>query len=313
MAIELTNDDNISALQFDLSFPEGLTYVENSIEKNKNRITRTSHSIRTNTFEDGTLRFGVFTNASDMDKSAINGNSGTIFTIKLLADESYEGGHINITNVIGSDGTVKEPVEIIMPDSKVTAGVEVGKISVEETDMELKVYEPAVVNVNFDNIIAVNALQAKITLPKGVELAEDEDGECITYTERLTDNHVAMINLIPESTNEYMLVISAITLDDFVGNEGTLFGLNIVANEEFEGGEITFTKLIASNKKGVRLDIDDTLTVNCTTVATGINSVVKVGTAKDIYTLGGAKVKTAQKGINIVRTSDGVVKKVMTK
>lgn len=302
-------------MQFDLSFPEGLTFVEGSVTKNKERITRTSHSIRTNTFEDGTVRFGVFTNATNMDLSAIKGNSGAIFTIKLQADKDFEGGQIKVFNVIGSDGTVKEPVQIDMPNSWVTAGVEVGKIYAENTQMSLAVNVPAVVNVNLDNVVAVNALQAKITLPKGVELVVDEEGESITYTDRLTENHVAIVNLIPGSTNEYMLVISALTLDDFEGNEGTLFGLNIVANKEFEGGEITFKNIIASNKKGIRLDMDDILTVNCNAVATGINSVVKANTTcTDIYTLGGARVKTAEKGkVNIFRTSDGVMRKVVVK
>ncbi len=316
LEVELTNEDNISSLQFDMTFPKGLSYVEGSLSKVKERITRSSHSIMAVAQSEGSYRFGIMSTSAATANSAIKGNSGAIITINVKADESYAGGEIEVTKIIGSDGTAETPLRIDMDNFTVKAGLNVGSMDVETKTLSLTSGDKAVVNVSLTNSIALSALQAKVTLPEGIEFYADEEGENITYTDRLSDNHVATINLIPGTTNEYMLVISALTGDDFDGNEGNLFGLNIIANDKFEGGDIVISDVIVSNKLAIRYDMDATLTVSCA-ITDGIDSVwqnADGATCTDIYTLGGARVKVVEKGkVYILRYSDGATRKVIVK
>ncbi len=316
LEVVLTNEDNISSLQFDMAFPEGLSYVDGSLSKVTARITRSSHSIIGAEQDDGTYRFGVLSTSASTASSAIKGNSGAILTMKVKADESFAGGNIQVTEIIGSDATVDTPVRIDMSEFQVKAGLYVGTMDVDVKDVALKSGDTSTIYLLLNNTVTLSALQAKITLPEGIEFDTDADGENVTYTDRLSDNHVATINLIPGTTNEYMLVISALTGDDFDGNEGNLIGLNIKANDEFEGGNIVIKDVIVSNKLAIRYDMDATLTVSCA-IVDGIDSVWQKAdgaTCTDIYTLGGARVNTVEKGkVYILRYSDGATRKVIVK
>lgn len=316
LEVELTNEDNISSLQFDMTFPKGLSFVDGSLSKVAARITRSSHSLIGNQQSDGTYRFGVLSTSATAAGSAIKGNSGAIFTMKVKADESYAGGEIVVDQIIGSDATVETPVRIDMDKFTVKAQLNVGTVNVETKTLSLESGDKATVNVSLTNTVTLSALQAKITLPEGVEFYTDEEGENITYTDRLTDNHVATVNLIPGTTNEYMLVISALTGDSFDGTEGNLFGLNIIANDDFKGGDIVITDVIVSNNYAIPYEMDATLTVSCA-IVDGIDSVwqnADGATCTDIYTLGGARVNAVEKGkVYILRYSDGATRKVIVK
>ncbi len=63
-----------------------------------------------------------------------------------------------------------------------------------------------------------------------------------------------------------------------------------------------YPTILAVNKKG------------CETV-NGIDTVANDGTAtvSGIYTIGGIKVQTLQKGINIIKMTDGTTRKVLVK
>ena len=64
LEIHLDNEDPVSSLQFDICFPEGLTYVENSIAKVTSRVTRSSHSLMMVQQADGNYRAGLLSTSS---------------------------------------------------------------------------------------------------------------------------------------------------------------------------------------------------------------------------------------------------------
>ena len=266
--IILENEDPVSSLQFDIYFPDGLTYVEGSLERNTSRLTRSSHSIVAAKQGDGKgyYRMGILSTSSEMANSSVKGNNGTLLRIKVTADNDYKGSFIYMDGIIGSNGTVPTPVRLDMPSLKVKANVHVGDLSNNLSKVQIRPLTLETIDFSLDNIIDIVALQAVVTLPEGINLAEDADGEYITYSDRLSGNVVASVNLIPGETNKYQLIISSLTSDKFIGSEGTLFGLNIMANKSFKSGDIVVSDVIVSSAPGVAYELGNELSVSVTSV-----------------------------------------------
>lgn len=298
--IILENEDPVSSLQFDITFPTGLSYVENTLERVTSRITRTSHSIVAAKQGENVYRMGILSTSSEMANSAVKLKEGALLRIKVKADIDYKGSSINITDIIGSNGTVSPSVRLNMDACAVNANVHVGDLKNEQTDVVVRPLEFATVDFALDNIIDIVGLQAVVTLPEGINLAEDKDGEYITYSNRLSGNVVASISLLPGETNKYQLLISSLTSDKFEGSEGTLFGLNIMANKSFKSGDIKVSDIKVSSVYGVSYDLSNELSVSVASVddpsgdgSWDINDVISVtdalldGSDELIYDLNG--------------------------
>ena len=264
--IILENEDPVSSLQFDITFPTGLSYVEKTLERVTSRITRTSHSIVAAKQGENVYRMGILSTSSEMANSAVKLKEGALLRIKVKADIDYKGSSIKITDIIGSNGTVSPSVRLNMDACKVNAGVRVGDLKNEQTDVVVRPLEFATVDFALDNIIDIVGLQAVVTLPEGINLAEDKYGEYITYSNRLSGNVVASISLLPGETNKYQLLISSLTSDKFEGSEGTLFGLNIMANKSFKSGDIKVSDIKVSSVYGVSYDLSNELSVSVASV-----------------------------------------------
>ena len=264
--IILENEDPVSSLQFDITFPTGLSYVENTLERVTSRITRTSHSIVDAMQKESVYRMGILSTSSEMANSAVKFNEGALLRIKVKAAIDYKGSSIKITKIIGSNGTVSDPVRLDMDACEVNANVHVGDLKNEQTDVVVRPLEFATVDFALDNIIDIVGLQAVVTLPEGINLAEDKYGEYITYSNRLSGNVVASISLLPGETNKYQLLISSLTSDKFEGSEGTLFGLNIMANNSFKSGDIKVSDIKVSSVYGVSYDLSNELSVSVASV-----------------------------------------------
>ena len=298
--IILENEDPVSSLQFDITFPTGLSYVENSLERVTSRITRTSHSIVAAKQGENVYRMGILSTSSEMANSAVKLKEGALLRIKVKADIDYKGSSINIKDIIGSNGTVSPSVRLDMDACEVNASVHVGDLKNEQTDVVVRPLEFATVDFALDNIIDIVGLQAVVTLPEGINLAEDKYGEYITYSNRLSGNVVASISLLPGETNKYQLLISSLTSDKFEGSEGTLFGLNIMANNSFKSGDIKVSDIKVSSVYGVSYDLSNELSVSVASVddpsgdgSWDINDVISVtdalldGSDELIYDLNG--------------------------
>ena len=298
--IILENEDPVSSLQFDITFPTGLSYVEGSLEKVTSRITRTSHSILAVKQEESVYRMGILSTSSEMANSAVKLKEGALLRIKVKADIDYKGSSIKITDIIGSNGTVSPSVRLNMDACEVNANVHVGDLKNEQTDVVVRPLEFATVDFALDNIIDIVGLQAVVTLPEGINLAEDKYGEYITYSNRLSGNVVASISLLPGETNKYQLLISSLTSDKFEGSKGTLFGLNIMANKSFKSGDIKVSDIKVSSVYGVSYDLSNELSVSVASVddpsgdgSWDINDVISVtdglldGSDELIYDLNG--------------------------
>ena len=306
--IILENEDPVSSLQFDITFPTGLSYVENTLERVTSRITRTSHSIVAAKQGENVYRMGIISTSSEMANSAVKLNEGALLRIKVKAGIDYKGSSIQIKDIIGSNGTVSPSVRLNMDACEVNANVRVGDLKNEQTDVVVRPLEFATVDFALDNIIDIVGLQAVVTLPEGINLAEDKDGEYITYSNRLSGNVVAYISLLPGETNKDQLRISSLTSDKFVGNEGTLFGLNIMANTSFMSGDIKVSDIKVSSVYGVSYDLSNELSVSVASVddpsgdgSWNINDVYQI---LDIYMSGVEDMNSDVNGDGVIDIND---------
>ena len=121
--------------------------------------------------------------------------------------------------------------------------------------------------VNFDNVIDVVGMQFNVTLPEGVNFVEDEQGEFITYSDRLSGNVTASVAPNPEVNNQYTVIISSLTSDVFEGETGTLFALNLAGNKKFTSGNVVISDVIVSSKWGIAYPLDSKVEVEFTCVS----------------------------------------------
>ena len=269
--IILDNEDPVSSLQFDIRFPKGLTYVEGSLEKVTSRITRSSHSImavsQPSDNDNAQYRMGFISTSSAMSNSSVKGNEGALLRIQVKADYNYTGSYIWMSRIIGSNGTVSPSVRLDMEDCNVTAGVHVGDLNVDYDQIIVRPLDMAQLAVNFDNVIDVVGMQFNVTLPEGVNFVEDEQGEFITYSDRLSGNVTASVAPNPEVKNQYTVIISSLTSDVFEGETGTLFALNLAGNKNFTTGNVVISDVIVSSKWGIAYPLDSKVEVEFTCVS----------------------------------------------
>ena len=264
LEVVLNNDVPVTSLQFDVTLPDGLTFVENSQLRVTNRVTRASHDFYTVKQSTGAYRFVLFGKAPTMEKSVIKGNSGAIVTFKVKADIDYKGDVIKVTEIIGSNGTDLEHQKVNMEDQNIKADVCAADAGLEAEAITLTPGKSGIVNVTLANHISLAGLQATVTLPEGVHFVEGKDGEYVDYSNRLSANISAMLEPIASKPNTYQLLISSLTNDEFEGTEGVLFGLNVAADQTFQNGNVVISDIKVSSARGNAYSVKDVLTCGIT-------------------------------------------------
>lgn len=254
VAVKMDNDVPVSSMQFDMVLPEGLSYVDQSIVKNAGRITRSSHSISTSVIS-GSRRFMVAEQATDPTKGAIQGSEGAIFTIKVSAAESFTGedAKIVINNVVTTDNTnlTTGPVEHKFDATSAAVMVNAGTFTLDVESLSLINEEPQFITVLLANNLTVVGMQADIIMPEGMELATDEQGEFFGYTDRLSSNTIISAAPLKEG-HGYRMMISSLTNDKFVGNEGALFSFGVKATADLpEDAVIGLANIKLSSPSGI--------------------------------------------------------------
>lgn len=261
LEVVLDNDVPVTSLQFDVTLPDGLTFVENSQKKVTARVTRSSHQLLAVKQPTGAYRFGLLGSGSTMENSVIKGNSGAIITFLVKADIDYMGDKIiKVTNVIGSNGTNLEQQRVDMKDQNIAANVCAADAGLAAEAITLTPGKSGIVNVTLANHMPLVGLQATVTLPEGVHFVEGKDGEFVDYTNRLTDNISAWLDPVASKPNTYQLLISSLTNDEFEGTEGVLFGLNVAADKTFQKGNVVISDIKVSTVRGNAYPVKDNLT-----------------------------------------------------
>lgn len=232
--VMMDNDDNISSLQLDLILPAGLTFMGNE-ERNTERITRTSHTLNATDYPAVTKRFTIFAKGVAAAKTAIAGNSGVLFSFDVKADKWFNGGKVELSNVVGSDATVVPAVEKPMSNSNLDVKADAGTFSLAPEAVSLTFAKKDTVDVYLANTIALTGLEARVNLPEGVEVEEMLMGD------RLSDN--TEVNYVAKSGK---ILIESLTNDEFAETDAPLF--SIVLKGTAEGtGTLSLSDVLVSN------------------------------------------------------------------
>ena len=257
VAIYLENTDDIAALQMDIKLPFGLTFVENSLVRNEERLDRDTHSLMMNGINGSNRDFRVLIVPSSMDN--IEGNSGAIAYFTVKADEFNGNGDIRIENIVGSrlpDGSADTKVEVTSDVTTVSpyAGfVQMGAEALEiKTDGTSKK-----VDVQLTNHITVRNMEAVITLPAGLSFEMNEKGKPkFDYGTRLPQNATISSNVMADGSMK--VVIAGVTNQSFEGNEGTVFSFYVKADETLaQNSEIVISEVLVTDKGANAYVIDE--------------------------------------------------------
>ena len=174
--------------------------------------------------------------------------------------------------------------------------------------------------------------QFDVILPEGLSVAlveGGEEGELDAYLDRSMAASSHTLFAGPKTSEEdgdfYRFLCVSLSNAKFRKTSGTIVHIVIQADENVSAGEYVGTikeirfaeNVLGEDGKAITTEYllpEATFTVTCKEdPATGINEITTGGAAKQIYTLDGKQVKTAQKGVNIVRQADGTVQKVRVK
>ena len=296
-------DDKVSYLEFYVNFNKGLKYVDKSLTKVTDRITRDSHSlIVTNDYE-GCYHFGVISTSATMASSAIKGTNGAILEFEIEADPSYapltsteKKYSFSVDGIVACDATVLEAKPVIINDDEtvyVSVLPNVGYAYADQSDVQIRPLGECLVGVSFANTIALTNFQCKVTLPEGLNFSSEEP---IFRGDRISENVDVQFREIKDEPNSYILLLSSLTNDAFHDNDGNIFSLNLLGNKTFNTGKVVISDIEVSSPYNVFYDINDVLEYNVVTVTdpsgdgawtsadiTAVANAVLLGTQESVF------------------------------
>ena len=270
--VVLENEDPVSYLEFRLvQLNDKLECETDSIKKVPERITSSSHKLVATKMQSDTkswYQFGVLSTSATMAGSSIKGNSGAILEFKIKASGDYvpntDMPDFILDDVMGCDATILEAKALPMESSNVYVAADVAKFSADDEQIPARPLSNISLGVSLDNNIVLNNFQCKVTLPEGVSFNNED---CVTFSDRISENVLAGLNPIPGEENSYVLLIQSVTNDPISGKAGNLFNLNLITNDTFADGDIILSDFIVSSDYSVSYALDDVLSVGLKSVS----------------------------------------------
>lgn len=270
VAVNLDNPEHpMSTLQMDIIMPRGVDYIDNSLKRNEERVSRNTHTIHmqhvgtTTAYKEGTTDKNAYEGVdaglkiyrlfiAPAGRNNMNGTTGAVVYFDVDADYNFTmGDKISVRSIFGSS---YEPVDenghtplYEMPDFDVNTAAYVGKLYATEDTLAIKpdsTYRK--ISVAMDNFIDVYGFQADITLPKGVSIETREDGSAVLECgERIPQNMAITSNT--REDGKISLIISGLTAEAFNGATGVVFSFNVKADETLPlKSDIEFSNVIVS-------------------------------------------------------------------
>ena len=251
VAVCLDNSDRITALQMDITLPDGIVYVDNSLTRDEVRLDRDYHSLFMSTLSDGNLRLLIVPS----DTISIFGESGAIAYFKVKAENGFvKAGEIDFTNILGSshekgeDGYTKS---FPMADFSADVAPYVGKLYTAADTLAIKTDGTSKkVSLVLDNFINVRGMQALITLPQGLSFEVKDNGKPkFEYGSRLPQNATISSNMT--SDGKLKIAVAGMTTENFAGTTGEVLAFYVKADETLAlKSDLVINDVIVSNENG---------------------------------------------------------------
>ena len=265
VAVCLDNSDRITALQMDITLPDGIVYVANSLTRDEVRLDRDYHSLFMSTLSDGNLRLLIVPS----DTVSIFGDSGAVAYFKVKAENSFvKAGEIDFTNILGSshekgeDGYTKS---FPMADFSADVAPYVGKLYTAADTLAIKTDGTSKkVSLVLDNFINVRGMQALITLPQGLSFEVKDNGKPkFEYGSRLPQNATISSNMTDDG--KLKIAVAGMTTENFAGTTGEVLAFYVKADETLAlKSDLVINDVIVSNENGNAFGLYDEVKLSVT-------------------------------------------------
>ena len=258
MLIELSNpNDEVTLVQFDLQLPDGLSIAKEDGEYSidiAGRTTWKKHSLDANA-TGGIVRFLL----SSSKNSLIEGKSGNIISVKLMASSAFKGGDVKLRNIL----LVTPDEKKIQPDDCTLtikqqgggggANVDTGNAKLSIGDFSINAGETKEMLINLTNPDdEITLVQFDLRLPNGLSIATSGGDYDIDIAGRTTwKKHSLDVNAI-DGIVRFLLSSSKNSVLE--GNSGSIISIKLKASSTFSGGTIALENilLVTPDEKNIR-------------------------------------------------------------
>ena len=303
MLIDLTNpNDEVTLVQFDLHLPEGLSIKKNGADLDIDMADRTSwrkHTLDASEV-DGGYRFLLYSSSN----TVIDGTSGAIIKVNVVADASFKGGKIVIDNTLlvspDEKETKPEAYEYTFP----TADDGSAKLAIEPFDIKAGEEKEMLIDLSNPND-EVTLVQFDLQLPEGLTVKKSGADLVYDMADRTSWRKHTLDANETDDGYRFLLYSSSNTVID--GTEGTIIKVTLTASQDMTGKTIALDNILL-----VSPDEKETKPARYEYVIgsdTGIRAITIDNDANaPIYNLRGQRLTAPQKGINIIGGKKVVVK-----
>ena len=304
--LNLENDVDVKSFSGEIALPEGLTFVESSIEGeyvcgvgqrfagSECAFVPTDESGRKAKF----LVLGEEPSTGDDIVFAFEVQADAELPVKGNIEFSQLKGAYQFESYAQADFTS----EFINNDYTINPVVE---------DFSIVAGETKTLSLVIDSEEPLVSFECVIVLPEGLTI----DKKTIATTDRTVNHKV----LKGDRANGLFVGLSAkLSADDnkFVGNEGALLTFDVTADETFQAdSKIELTEILADAMESIDSeivhfyspDVVINVTNGTTTGVQGIDANI-YGHAHGIYNLSGVRTDRLQKGVNIIKRDGKTIK-----
>ena len=242
LSFQLNADRPVTGFQFELYLPDGMTInSDEDIQLSSQRTNEYQHSLSAERMSDGAWRV----TCTPINNSTFADNEGEVCTIVVstsssMANHGYPILFKNVTTTyIGSDDLnhnydyeqLTSYVNFFTP--KKVPLQEANTLSV--TAPSILLSKAASMSLNLKNEDEIIMTEFYLQLPEGISIAEDEDGfPDVTINSERNNNH--NVEVVLGSDGLYHFLCYSSTNNSLKGNDGELFHINLVVDENIAPG-----------------------------------------------------------------------------
>ena len=299
IGINLTNNVDITAVQFNITLPHGVEIetITNEDGEEVPNISLTArkksrHSISAQKQDDGSYTVVAMSTLNQ----AFNGNSGTLIEMQLLIPQFATGDmEIALNNIVlvplidGVPGVSIRQENFNTPITIENNGNESvdndNSLTINHTTLEQG--KPSFIGLELKNNKEICALQFNITLPQGIDIVKEynEDDEyvaVIELTERKKSSHE--LSYKEKEGNNFKIIAFSFSNAAFKGNSGEIIRIKAVADKNVPEGDysIILSNIILTTPNEEKIEQATHTGTISVSAATNVEDVTTLGLSAEI-------------------------------
>ena len=259
VSINLENDaDFVGSFAGDIYLPEGFEVTnygggaQGQYVKKTSRVPNSFSVVSTTDNENVALADNqVRVNLVGLNKTKpLAAGSGAILEFEITAPWDFDDAEVKIelkdaTISDGKGGSVKADCKASVRNADLT-------VTFSAEDVEATPNQETTISINMDNVPNVAGFNGTLTLPEGLSLVLDEEGDYCTPSSRLSFHQL--------SYNEKTGVFLAFAMppSNISGNSGEVFSITVKGDANLaKESVITLTDMVATPLSGAEYPVDD--------------------------------------------------------